>query len=60
MTPAAEIDITYDPGSLRGTLKLQGASDTAIWERITQRALALETDYELTHQALDVPWATVL
>jgi SNF2 family DNA or RNA helicase len=58
--PAVDIDIAYDPQSLRGSFQLRTANNTAIWERLTQRALALESDYELTPSLLNMPWATVL
>jgi SNF2 family DNA or RNA helicase len=60
MTSTVEIDINYHPHTLRGSFHLQTVNDSAIWERITQRALALETDYELAPSVLDVPWVTVL
>lgn len=58
--PPVEIQISYNPVTLRGTLQLQTANDNAIWERITQRALAIEADYELAGAALELPWTTVL
>jgi SNF2 family DNA or RNA helicase len=61
MTAApVEIEITYTPTTLRGTFQLKTSHDTAIWERLTQRALAIENDYELAPATLDVPWTTVL
>lgn len=60
MSAPVEIQISYNPVTLRGAFLLQAANDYAIWERLTQRALAIETDYELCPNSLDVPWATVL
>lgn len=58
--PPVDIQISYNPATLRGAFVLQGANDNAIWERLTQRALAVEADYELAATTLDVPWTTVL
>lgn len=55
-----EIEITYDLATLRGAFRLQTADDNAIWERLTQRALALDSDYELSAGMVEVPWATAL
>jgi len=60
MAPPVEIAITYNPRTLRGSFQLETSNDSAIWERLTQRALALESDYELSGAVLDLPWATVL
>ena len=61
MPPApAEIQITYNPAAIRGTFHLLAPNDSTIWERLTQRALALESDYELAPASLDVPWSTAL
>ena len=60
MAPPVEIAISYNPRTLRGSFQLQNHNDSAIWERLTQRALALETNYELSGPVLDLPWATVL
>ncbi len=57
--PPVEIQISYNPATLRGAFALQAANDNAIWERLTQRALAIEADYELAATSLDVPWTTV-
>ena len=56
----AEIEISYSAPTLRGTFLLKAASEDAIWERIVQRALAIENDYELAFNELSVPWVTVL
>jgi SNF2 family DNA or RNA helicase len=58
--PPAEIEITYNATTLRGAFRLQTSDGNSIWERLTQRALALESDYEFTTGVLDVPWTTVL
>jgi len=55
-----EIEITFNAATLRGAFRLQTTHDNAIWERLTQRATALESDYELSPGSLDVPWTTVL
>lgn len=56
----AEIEITYSASTLRGTFELKAESDDAIWERIVQRAMAVEDDYELALHRLTVPWVTAL
>ena len=58
--PTAEIEISYNPTTLRGAFRFQNTQDSAIWERLTQRAIALEPDYELAPGVLEVPWTTVL
>src|SRR5215469_10833616 len=58
--PTAEIEISYNPTTLRGAFRFQNTQASAIWERLTQRATALEPDYELAPGVLEVPWATVL
>lgn len=58
--PRTEIHITYSPNAVRGIFELQARNDSAIWERLTQRALALESDYEIAPGKLDVPWTTAL
>lgn len=58
--PPVEIQISYNPVTLRGAFQVQASNDNAIWERLTQRALAIEADYELSPVTLDVPWTTVL
>ena len=35
--PTVEIEITYSPTMLRGSLRRPDTEDNAIWERITQR-----------------------
>jgi hypothetical protein len=60
MSLPVEIDITYDPRTLRGAFHLQAPDTGAVWERLTQRALALENDFELGPSVLEVPWSTVL
>ena len=61
MTEApVDIQISYNPVTLRGVFVLRGDSHTAIWERLIQRALAIEADYELGPSRLEVPWTTVL
>lgn len=58
--PPVEIQVSYNPATLRGAFVLQSRNENAIWERLTQRALAIESDYELGTATLDVPWTTVL
>jgi SNF2 family DNA or RNA helicase len=61
MPPApVEIQITYNQAAIRGVFQIQTTNDTTIWERLTQRAMALESDYELGPNILDVPWSTAL
>src|SRR6202034_1173632 len=55
-----EIEVTYNHTTLRGSFRRPDAEDNAIWERITQRALAIETDYDLSAGTLDLPWSTAL
>jgi SNF2 family DNA or RNA helicase len=56
----AEIEITYSPPTLRGTFELKAESEDAIWERLVQRAMAIESDYVLAVNKLSVPWVTAL
>ena len=58
--PSVEIEIVYSAATLRGTFQLQGANDGAIFERLSQRAMAVESDYELAPNTLTVPWVTAL
>lgn len=58
--PPVEIEITYSATTLRGAFRLQAPHDNAIWERLTQRAVALDSDYELAAGTIEVPWATAL
>jgi SNF2 family DNA or RNA helicase len=58
--PIVEIEITYNPTTLRGCLRRPDTDDNAIWERITQRTLAIESDYDMSAGTLDIPWSTVL
>lgn len=59
-SPALDIRITYNPAAIRGLFEVETTSENAIWDRIVQRALALETDYELASSSLEVPWSTAL
>lgn len=54
------IAISYNASRVRGVLHVLETGATSIWERIVQRALAIETDYDLALGRLDVPWVTVL
>ena len=56
----AEIEITYSASTLRGSFELKAVSEDAIWERVVQRAMAIENDYELALNKLNVPWVTAL
>src|SRR5947209_4668601 len=58
--PPVDIQISYNPATLRGAFVLHGDNQSAIWERLTQRAVAIESDYELGATSLEVPWTTVL
>ncbi|HZU33801.1 MAG TPA: DEAD/DEAH box helicase, partial [Candidatus Angelobacter sp.] len=58
--PPVEIEISYNATTLRGIFRVQTAQENAIWERLTQRATALESDYELAPGTLEVPWTAVL
>ena len=58
--PSVEIDVSYNASTLRGSFRLEATHESAIWERLTQRALALETDYAVAPGYLDVPWSTAL
>jgi SNF2 family DNA or RNA helicase len=58
--PPVEIEITYQASTLRGAFHLHETNESAIWERLTQRTLALESDYEFAPGTLEVPWTTVL
>ena len=55
-----EIAITYRAVPVRGTFAMQDKGATAIWDRIVQRALAIETDCEIGPNQLDLPWASLL
>jgi len=57
---SVEIEITYDPTTLRGAFRLNGTHRSALWESLVQRALAIESDYSFTVFTLEVPWATAL
>jgi SNF2 family DNA or RNA helicase len=59
-SPALDIRITYNSAAIRGLFEVETTSENAIWDRIVQRALALETDYELASSSLEVPWSTAL
>lgn len=58
--PSVSIQISYNPVTLRGVFVLQGESQNAIWERFTQRAIAIESDYEIGPSKLEIPWTTAL
>jgi hypothetical protein len=58
--PPFDIQISYNPVTLRGVFSFQGVNRNAIWERIVQRTLSIESDYELAAAKLEVPWTTVL
>ena len=55
-----EIAIAYRAAPVRGTLSVADKGTTGIWDRIVQRAMAIEPDYELGPGKIDVPWVTVL
>jgi hypothetical protein len=55
-----EIEIEYSAATLRGTFRLKTANNDAIFERLCQRAMAVESDYELAPSLLTVPWVTAL
>jgi SNF2 family DNA or RNA helicase len=54
------IEIEYSAATLRGTFRLKTANSDAIFERLCQRAMAVESDYELAPNLLTVPWVTAL
>jgi SNF2 family DNA or RNA helicase len=58
--PPVEIEINYNTTTLRGLFRVQTAQANTIWVRLTQRATALEPDYELGPGTLEVPWSTIL
>lgn len=55
-----DIAIAYRAGPVRGTFTMQEMGATAIWDRIVQRALAIETDCDIGPNQLDLPWASLL
>lgn len=55
-----EISISYRAGPVRGAFTMQEKGMTAIWDRIVQRALAIETDCDIGPNHLDLPWASLL
>jgi hypothetical protein len=55
-----DIAITYRAGPVRGTFAMRDKGATAIWDRIVQRALAMETDCDIGPNRLDLPWASLL
>jgi hypothetical protein len=60
-TNGSQIEISYDPLSIRGEFRLVSATDdNSVWERIIQRALAIEPDYELSPSVIGLPWTSVL
>jgi SNF2 family DNA or RNA helicase len=60
-TNGSQIEISYDSLSIRGEFHLVSAmDDSSVWERIIQRALAIEADYELSPNVIRLPWTTVL
>jgi len=59
-TPPVEIKIDYHPEAVRGSFEILGGEASAIWDRITQRLVSMETDYEIAPHILLMPWATAL
>jgi SNF2-related domain/Helicase conserved C-terminal domain len=55
-----EIQVRYEPNTVRGTFLVARTDDNAISERLTARALAIDDDYALGPDSLDVPWPTAL
>jgi SNF2 family DNA or RNA helicase len=55
-----EIQICYDPSTVRGTFLVERTDDNTMWERLTLRALATNCDYILGLASLGVPWPTAL
>jgi SNF2 family DNA or RNA helicase len=55
-----EIQIFYDPSTVRGTFLVERTDNNTISERLTVRALAIDSDYRLGLASLDVPWTTAL
>lgn len=54
------IQINYHPETIRGSFQLQSVTDTTIWDRITQRVVSAETDYEISASTIAVPWPVAL
>jgi SNF2 family DNA or RNA helicase len=59
-TPPVEIEIDYHPETLRGRFEILTAENSSIWDRMTQRLVATESDYEIAPRVLVMPWATAL
>jgi len=54
------IEVTYDPSTLRGKLTAVGSGDSSVWDRLSQSAISVSSEYILGENAIDLPWQGVL